>query len=82
MSKVNGRMVTCDICGKTVFCRLEATGEADGGWSKWEKYEEPAKWRGRREGFEDVCDECNEALDMAIGDTVKWRAQAKEEHDA
>lgn len=45
MAEVNGKLCTCDRCGKTVFLRTTGDGEADGGWTRWNKFESyPDGW--------------------------------------
>jgi hypothetical protein len=45
MAEVNGQLVTCDRCGATVFRRCVGAGEADGGFTRWDKFEPlPPGW--------------------------------------
>lgn len=36
---INGTMEQCHRCESTVFRKHVGTGEADGGWSRWDKFE-------------------------------------------
>ncbi len=68
MSLMNGRLITCDICGATVFVKCTGTGEADGGFTRWNQFEEAPGWtRISLYGFEQVCPECAKE----VGDTVE-----------
>lgn len=39
MSEVTGKLVACDRCGKQIFVRTIGEGEADGGFTRWNKFE-------------------------------------------
>ena len=36
----NGELYKCDRCGMTHFVKLLKTGDTDGGFNHWEKFEE------------------------------------------
>lgn len=62
MASLNGRMVACDRCGKTVFLKSTGEGETDGGFTRWNNFEEmPKEWGHPRDcvKFCDLCPECN-----------------------
>lgn len=42
--KTNGQLYKCDRCGMTHFVKLLKTGDMDGGFSHWEKFEEAVGW--------------------------------------
>lgn len=45
MAEVNGKIVTCDRCGAEIFLRTTGEGEADGGYTRWNKFEPyPEGW--------------------------------------
>lgn len=60
MSEQCGKLITCDRCGKTLFLKYIGEGETDGGYTRWNKFEDaPDGWEyhcdiGR------LCPECNE----------------------
>lgn len=58
MSEAKGKLVTCDRCGKTTFRKYIGQGDADGGYTKWDKFEPlPETWLWTTEvGI--LCDEC------------------------
>lgn len=60
MSEVNGKLQSCDRCGETVFLKVIGEGEADGGFTRWNKFEEaPEGWERRFEvGL--LCPKCSE----------------------
>ena len=41
MSEKCGKLVTCDRCGKNVFLKCIGEEETDGGYTKWNKFEDP-----------------------------------------
>lgn len=59
MAEMNGQLVSCDRCGTQIFRKCAGEGEADGGFTRWNKFEPyPEGWEyvsdiGR------VCPECN-----------------------
>lgn len=55
--KVNGRLRTCDRCGKMAFAKHIGDGEADGGWSRWNKFESLEGWCWEKD-IGDLCPEC------------------------
>ena len=57
MSKNNGRMLTCDRCGAWKFLKCTGEGEADGGYSRWNKFEPAPEW-GWISDIGDVCPKC------------------------
>lgn len=57
MSSCNGRLLTCNRCGKTTFLKHIGTGETDGGWTHWDKFEPAAGW-DMISGLGDVCPDC------------------------
>lgn len=45
MAEVNGKMVTCDRCGESIFLACTGEGERDGGFTRWTKFEPlPKGW--------------------------------------
>lgn len=58
MSQINGRLVTCDRCGKTAFSKTVGDGELDGGFTRWNKFEPLPRGWGRHKD-KDLCPECN-----------------------
>jgi hypothetical protein len=58
MAKVNGRLVTCDRCGKSIFVKAIRDEERDGGFTRWTIFEDAEGWD--YECFMgDLCPECN-----------------------
>ena len=39
MAEVNGKLVTCDRCGKQIFLKTTGDEERDGGYTRWNKFE-------------------------------------------
>ena len=45
MAEVNGKLVTCDRCGKQIFLKTIGDEERDGGFTRWNKFEPfPEGW--------------------------------------
>lgn len=57
MSRVNGEMRTCDRCGVQIFSKHIGDGEMDGGYTRWNKFEEAEGWSV--EGG-DLCPACTQ----------------------
>jgi hypothetical protein len=58
MSSLNGKLTTCDRCGEQVFCKYIKDGVTDGGYTRWNKFEEAEGW-----GYEDRKDLCPKCTD-------------------
>ena len=39
MAEANGKLVTCDRCGKQIFLKTIGDEERDGGFTRWNKFE-------------------------------------------
>lgn len=62
MAKVNGRLITCDRCGKTIFVKAVSDREMDGGFTRWTEFEKAEGWT--HESFiGDLCPECSQEYD-------------------
>lgn len=59
MAEVTGKLITCDRCGTTHFLRCIDEGEADGGYTRWNKFEDfPEGWQLHYDvGW--LCPKCN-----------------------
>lgn len=56
MSKVLGRLVTCDRCGKTAFSKRTGEVDRDGGFTHYDTFESLKGW-GSDRGY-DLCPDC------------------------
>ena len=57
MARANGRLITCDRCGKTTFVQVICEKERDGGFTRWNVFEDAKGWD--YESFiGDLCPEC------------------------
>lgn len=74
MSRANGCMRTCDRCGKQVFLKCVGEGEMDGGFTRWNKFEEATGW-SVEEG--DLCPDCTKQYKAMI--TEFWATAVNEE---
>lgn len=60
MAEIKGRMTICDRCGETVFSKCTGEGELDGGFTRWNKFEDkPNGWDYHCETGQ-LCPKCNE----------------------
>ena len=73
MSEQCGKLITCDRCGKNVFLKCIGEGETDGGYTKWNKFEEnPNGWKYYyNTGL--LCPECNEEYVDIVEEFMNWR---------
>lgn len=62
MARENGQLRTCDRCGKTVFLKTIGDGETDGGYTRWNKFEDATGWRNERD-IGDLCPECSQRFE-------------------
>jgi len=60
MSQFNGKMVTCDRCKKQIFLKTTGEGETDGGFTRWNKFEEPPAGWSLSRTTRDLCPDCYE----------------------
>lgn len=45
MAEINGQLSICDRCGAQVFRKTTGDGDADGGYTRWNKFEAyPPGW--------------------------------------
>lgn len=66
MSEVEGKLLCCDVCGKTVFLKYVGDGESDGGFTRWRKYEDKPKGWGVSYGLGMLCPSCSERIKVSI----------------
>lgn len=59
MSSVNGQLVTCDRCGEQVFLKSVGEGIADGGYTRWNKFEPMPEGWGNEYKIGTLCPTCN-----------------------
>ena len=70
MAETEGKLLTCDLCGATVFLKYVGDGEADGGLTKWRRYEDrPDGWQTWHVTdviHSTLCPSCNERMQEAL----------------
>ena len=66
MAHINGRLTMCDRCGEKTFSKCNGEGEMDGGYTRWNKFEElPNGWDYHSEtGM--LCPKCNEKYNVIL----------------
>jgi hypothetical protein len=76
MAEVKGKLISCDRCGATAFVRCIGEGERDGGFTRWNKFEdEPDGWDWHH-GVGKLCPRCNqEYLQMIASFKIKGGAK-------
>ena len=69
MSATNGKRVVCDRCYAETFCKHTGTAETDGGYTRWNTFEEmPAGWEyigNNIKGVQHLCPKCAEEWEHA-----------------
>ena len=70
MARENGQLRTCDRCGKTIFLKTTGEGEQDGGFTRWNKFEEAPCWTTEYE-VGDLCPECSQLFDSMKEEFLK-----------
>lgn len=60
MAEAKGLLKICDRCGETVFLKTIGDGEADGGYTRWNKFETPPEGWGYSLKVGTLCPKCNE----------------------
>lgn len=58
MSGIKGKLISCDRCGHEHFLKYTGEGESDGGYTRWDKFEDlPEDWLWESEiGY--LCPHC------------------------
>ena len=69
MSRQKGELRTCDRCGKQIFCKSIGDGEMDGGYTRWNKFEQAEGWSVNNDG--DLCSECTAEFEKLKADFWK-----------
>lgn len=59
---VKGMLETCDRCGNSIFLKYIGTGEADGGYTRWDQFEPLPKDWSKHTGFGCLCPDCTSLL--------------------
>lgn len=74
MAEINGKLMICDRCDEKVFLKCIGEGEADGGFTRWNKFEKPPHgWEWHSEVGQ-LCPTCNEQYKTIIA-TFKGETQ-------
>ena len=90
MSEVNGQLCTCERCGFQIFRKAIGEGEADGGYTRWNKFEDyPDGWglvgvpedNGARYGYIRVCPSCHDLWDKLINENFLKGTEYYKEND-
>lgn len=68
MSQVEGKTLTCDLCGSSVFLKFTGHGEVDGGYSRWREYEKPPEgWNTAMVSkIGDLCPTCSRRINEVV----------------
>lgn len=68
MAETEGKLLTCDVCGRTVFLKYVKTEEYDGGFTKVCRYEDkPDGWGSMLLWkYRTLCPSCVERIGAAI----------------
>lgn len=69
MTAIEGKLLTCDCCGETIFLKYIGDGETDGGYTRWRKYEKADGWDSLRIGdynLANICPKCLKEMQDAV----------------
>lgn len=66
MAQYNGRLTICDRCGAKGFARTTGDGDADGGYTRWNKFEPLEGWTYVT-GIGSMCPECSTEWERTKG---------------
>ncbi|MBR3226365.1 MAG: hypothetical protein IKF78_13680 [Atopobiaceae bacterium] len=70
MAETEGKLLTCDLCGKTVFLKYVGDSEADGGFTRVRRYEDRPDgwqtWHATDVIHSTLCPSCNERMQDAL----------------
>ena len=74
MSRQNGMLITCDVCGATVHLKTLGDGETDGGYTRWNHFERaPEGWCKKIEisnEYIDTCPKCTAKYDALYSQLI------------
>lgn len=73
MTAIEGKMLTCDVCGKSIFLKFVGEKETDGGYTKWREYENAEGWSSvyvGKIGLGNVCPKCFELIEKSLTEII------------
>lgn len=77
MAEAKGKLVTCDRCGMQTFLKCTGEGERDGGYTRWNTFEDyPEGWEWRRDVGQ-LCPDCNQEYEKLIATFMKVENEVK-----
>lgn len=79
MAEVNGRLIICDRCGTTTFCKCTGEGERDGGYTRWNKFEPTPEGWGWHNETGRLCPCCNFEYNKLIESFASFKIKTKKE---
>ena len=81
MTEIEGKLVFCDACGRSVFLKYVGEGVTDGGYTKWRKYEKmPSDWNDHLLWNPRLlCPSCAERIGAAIDAAIEEIRRKAEE---
>lgn len=78
MAEAKGKLKTCDRCSEWIFLKAIDDGVTDGGYTRWNRFEDaPEGWDWRRETGT-LCPKCNEEYKKLL---EKFMKPIKDEDD-
>lgn len=68
MAEATGKLLTCDRCGATCFLKCTGDGVTDGGYTRWNKFEDrPKGWQYHSDSdIGQLCPKCNAEYEEII----------------
>lgn len=61
--RTSGQLRKCDRCGSSVFLKCVGEGVTDGGYTRWNKFEEAEGWSVESD-IGDLCPSCTAELEV------------------
>lgn len=77
--EMDGKLIICDRCGERVFLKTVGDGVADGGYTRWNKFEpKPDGWIYSRDLQKSLCPACNDKYQMLLESFITSKEIRKE----
>lgn len=81
MAETEGKMLTCDLCGATVFLKYVETKDYDGGFTRLRTFEKKPEgwqtWHVSNVISSTLCPSCNKRMQealLACISEIRWKA--------
>lgn len=76
--QIKGRLTVCDRCGAKVFSKCTGEGVTDGGYTRWNKFEDlPKGWNDYNFGKGHLCPDCSKEFQKLKSEFFKKECKQK-----